>query len=157
MTKTASAPPPARGGAQRRKDALTRLEHDVDLWAATASPDGTPCMVPLSFAYVGGAVLLCTRRTNPTARNLLAGAGRITLGLGHTRDVVLVEAVAEAVEEAELRPGEGEAFVARTGGWDPRGNPAWLFFRCHPRSLRTWREENELAGRLVMREGAWLV
>ncbi|MBW1601053.1 pyridoxamine 5'-phosphate oxidase [Streptomyces sp. JJ66] len=153
----AITPPPVRGQEQRKRDVLERLEHDIDLWVATASADGVPCMVPLSFAYVGGALLLCTRRTNPTALNLLHGDGLVTLGLGHTRDVVLIEAVAEAVESGDLGDEEGAAFAARTGGWDPRGEERWLFFRCRPRTVRAWREENELKGRLLMRDGAWLV
>ena len=37
-----------------------RLAHDVDVWVATASTDGAPYLVPLSFDWDGEAVLLAT-------------------------------------------------------------------------------------------------
>ncbi|WP_340561577.1 pyridoxamine 5'-phosphate oxidase family protein [Streptomyces sp. GSL17-111] len=152
-------PAPPRPADQRKRDVLERLAHDVDVWVATASPDGVPCMVPLSFAYDGETLLLCTRRGTPTARNLLSGTGTgglARLALGHTRDVVLIEAVTEAVATDGLSPEEGASFVARTG-FDPRGRAEWVFLRCRPRTVRAWREENELAGRLLMRDGLWRV
>ncbi|MEU1880045.1 hypothetical protein ABZ470_22255 [Streptosporangium sp. NPDC020072] len=39
-----------RSRLQRRHDTEHRLAHDVDLWVASASADGVPYMVPLSFA-----------------------------------------------------------------------------------------------------------
>ncbi|WP_431780315.1 pyridoxamine 5'-phosphate oxidase family protein [Streptomyces chumphonensis] len=158
-------PAPPRPAEQRKRDVLERLAQDVDVWVATASPDGVPCMVPLSFAYDGETLLLCTGRGTPTARNLLSGraagsapgtGGLARLALGHTRDVVLVEAVTEAVATDGLSPHEGASFAARTG-FDPRGRADWVFFRCRPRTVRAWREENELAGRLLMRDGRWRV
>ncbi|MCZ7414180.1 MULTISPECIES: pyridoxamine 5'-phosphate oxidase family protein [unclassified Streptomyces] len=154
MTITESEPP--RTAEQRKRDVLRRLSRDNDVWVATASRDGQPCMVPLSFTFHDGALILCTRRTTPTARNLLSGDGQVTLGVGLTRDVVLIRAVAEAVGADGLSAAEGESFAARTG-FDPRGRADWVFFRCRPRTLRAWREENELAGRLLMRDGVWLV
>ena len=64
--------------------------------------------------------MLATPRSSPTATNLLrAGVARV--GVGPTRDVVLVDGrVTEGVDDA------------------------------------TWREANELSGRLLMRDGVWL-
>ncbi len=47
---------PPRSLEQRRRDTEHRLEHDVDLWVATASEDGAPYLVPLSFDWDGEAV-----------------------------------------------------------------------------------------------------
>lgn len=42
----ATGPRPAE---QRKREALHRLTHDIDVWCATASPAGEPCLVPLAF------------------------------------------------------------------------------------------------------------
>lgn len=93
-----TTPEPARGRTQRRQDTLDRLEKDDDAWFASASADGEPCLVPLSFVWLEGDLVICTRRTNPTARNLTP-TGRVRVTLGHTRDVVLIEGTAELVAD----------------------------------------------------------
>lgn len=32
----------------------------------------------------------------------------------------------------------------------------FAFFRIRPRSIQAWREEDELAGRWILRDGTWL-
>ncbi|MFE6036172.1 pyridoxamine 5'-phosphate oxidase family protein [Streptomyces sp. NPDC056452] len=146
---------PARGPEQRKQDVLEHLEKDDDAWVATASADGVPCLVPLSFVWDRGTLLLATRRTNPTAVNVTpSGQARVTLG--HTRDVVLIEGTAEVVEGAELPAESGDAFTAKLH-WDPRGRPAWVYLRITPDTVKAWREVNELAGRELMTEGNWLI
>ncbi|MFG2769112.1 pyridoxamine 5'-phosphate oxidase family protein [Streptomyces sp. NPDC048350] len=154
--------PLPRPRSQRKEDVLTRLRQDEDLWVATASARDQPCLVPLSFAWDvqdglpdRGTLLLCTKRTNPTARNL-APKGEVRLSLGHTRDVVLIDGTAELVEGTDLSTTSADAFAAKLA-WDPRDRPAWVYLRVTPRSVKAWREENELAERLLMRDGAWLV
>ncbi|WP_406149170.1 pyridoxamine 5'-phosphate oxidase family protein [Streptomyces sp. NBC_01012] len=145
----------ARGPEQRKQDTLDRLEKDEDLWVATASADGVPCLVPLSFVWDRGTLLMATRRTNPTAVNLTpSGQARATIG--HTRDVVLIEGTAEVVEGADLPAGSVDAFVEKLH-WDLRGRSAWVYLRLTPYVVKAWREVNELAERELMRDGAWLV
>jgi Pyridoxamine 5'-phosphate oxidase len=149
--------PPPRTREQRKQDTLNRLEHDVDVWVATADPDnGTPYLVPLSFRWDGSTLLVSTPASSPTARNLRA-TGKVRLGIGPTRDVVLVEGTVDALTAAEL-PGEvGDAFAAKAG-FDPRTlSTTYLYFRIHPQRIQAWREENELEGRELMRGGRWLV
>ncbi len=98
---------------------------------------------------------MSTRRTTPTARNLTP-RGRVRLSLGHTRDVVLLDGDAEGVEGRELDTAAADAFAAKLG-WDPRDREPWIYLRVALRTVRAWREENELAGRLLMRDGVWLV
>ncbi|RMI30726.1 pyridoxamine 5'-phosphate oxidase family protein [Streptomyces triticirhizae] len=152
MARTQAAP---RTGAQRERDVLTRLSEDKDAWVATATRDGEPSLVPLSFLWWDDTLLLNTRRANPTARDLARG-GRALISLGHTRDVVLLEATGEVLPEGGLPETVGEAFVAKAG-WDPRGRELWAFLRLRPRSIRAWREVNEMDGRHLMRDGRWLV
>ena len=52
-----------RSRAQRRRDTEHRLTHDVDLWVASASADGAPYLVPLSFDWDGEALLIATPAT----------------------------------------------------------------------------------------------
>lgn len=146
---------PVRDREQRKRDVLRRLEEDHDLWVATASAAGEPLLVPLSFVWDDGTLLMSTRRTNPTARNLTP-RGRVRLSLGHTRDVVLVDGLAEVVEGRDLPRDSADAFAAKLG-WDPRDREPWIYLRVTPRSVKAWREEDELPGRLLMRDGTWLV
>ncbi|MEU5882806.1 pyridoxamine 5'-phosphate oxidase family protein [Spirillospora sp. NPDC047279] len=146
-----------RGPVQRRQDALARLEQDVDAWVATADEKtGTPYMIPLSFLWDGTTLLVATPAASPTARNLQA-TGKVRLGIGPTRDVVLIEGTAEAVPDAEIPAATGDAFAVKTG-FDPRAETnEYLYFHIRPRRLQAWREANEIADRDLMRAGAWLV
>jgi hypothetical protein len=149
--------PAARTPDQRKRDALDRLEQDIDAWVATADGDsGTPYLVPLSFLWDGGALLIATPEASPTGRNLRA-TGKVRLGIGPTRDVVLIEGAARAVPATEIPDGIGDAFAAKTG-FDPRQlTTPYLYFRIQPLRLQAWREANELEGRELMRDGRWLV
>ncbi|MFR9724956.1 pyridoxamine 5'-phosphate oxidase family protein [Streptomyces sp. MS19] len=152
---TGSKKAPARESARRKEDTLGRLGQDVDAWVSTAGADGLPYLTPLSFVWHGGCLLMATRVTNPTARNVRAN-GRAYVSLGNTRDVVLIEAEAEAVPVEALGEAEGEAFVAKLR-WDVRSDAAYTFLRFRPVTVTAWREVNELARRHLMRDGAWLV
>jgi nitroimidazol reductase NimA-like FMN-containing flavoprotein (pyridoxamine 5'-phosphate oxidase superfamily) len=80
--------PPPRTRRQRKRDALQRLEHDIDAWVATADQGGgTPYLVPLSFLWDGDTLLVATPASSPTGRNLEA-TGKVRVGVGPTRDLV---------------------------------------------------------------------
>ena len=134
---------PARSTAQRVDDTLRRLERDVDAWVATASAEGEPCMVPLSFLWDGATLLFSTAPGNPTARNLAAG-GRARVGIGETRDVVLMECDVEPLPAAGMAPEVVDAFAAKTGF---RPGPRYVYLRMTPLWVQAWREVDELAGR----------
>ena len=149
---------PPRTRQQRKQDSLRRLEDDVDAWVATADPaSGSPYLVPLSFLWDGRHVLVATPSASPTSRNLQA-TGRVRLGIGPTRDLVLIEGVVlQAVAASQIPDQVGDAFAAKTG-FDPRQlTDPYLYFRIEPRRLQAWREANELTGRELMRDGHWLV
>ncbi|MFE0102049.1 pyridoxamine 5'-phosphate oxidase family protein [Streptomyces sp. NPDC059009] len=155
-TTPAPPPPPApRSRTDRRHDTAHRLAHDVDIWVATASPDGTPYLVPLSFHWDGEAVLVATPADSPTGRNL-AATRTARLGLGPTRDVTMIEATAEVIEVDALPRQLADAFTAHTG-FDPRTpTTPYRWFRLSPSRVQAWREANELPGRTLMRDGNWL-
>lgn len=149
--------PPPRTPHQRKQDALQRLEQDIDAWVATADPEsGVPYLVPLSFLWDGRTVLIATPASSPTGRNLQA-SGRVRLGIGPTRDVVMIEGTVQAVAATEITQEVGDAFAAKTG-FDPRRlSGPYLYFRIQPELVQAWREANELQGRELMRGGQWLV
>ncbi len=78
-----------RSRARRRRDTEHRLSHDNDVWVASASADGAPYQVPLSFDWDGEALLVATLTDSPTGGNL-AATRSVRLGLGHTRDVSMI-------------------------------------------------------------------
>ncbi|MGV9247685.1 pyridoxamine 5'-phosphate oxidase family protein [Streptomyces sp. NPDC003710] len=144
-----------RSRAQRRRDTEHRLTEDIDLWVAGASEDGVPYPVPLSFDWDGEVLLVATPTDSPTGRNLAARAVR--LGLGHTRDVSMIEGDVEVLEIDALPQERGDRFTARTG-FDPRAQATpYRWFRIFPRRIQAWREVNEMSGRELMRDGRWLV
>jgi pyridoxamine 5'-phosphate oxidase-like protein len=145
-----------RSRAERRRDTEHRLTHDIDVWVASASADGAPYLVPLSFDWDGEALLVATPKGSPTGRNL-AATRAVRLGLGDTRDVSMIEGVVEVLEIDALSPEQGDRFAARSG-FDPRvlATP-YRWFRISPRRIQAWREVNELPGRELMRDGSWLV
>jgi len=149
--------PTARTPKQRKQDTPARLENDVDAWVSTADAEGgTPYLVPLSFYWDGATLLLATPAAGPTGRNLRA-TGRARLGIGPTRDVVMVEGTVQTLEPAELPDGLGDTFAAKTG-FDPRQlTTPYLYFRVTPQRVQAWREADELAGRDLMRDGEWIV
>ena len=140
--------------AERRRETLARLKGDVDVWVATARGD-IPHLIPLSFLWDGARLLLATPDASVTARNLRA-TGRARLTLGTTRDVVVIEGTAESLPLAAVAASVADAFAARTG-FDPRQSAARMaFIWIRPRRIQAWREECELAGRELMRDGVWL-
>lgn len=147
--------PPPRPRQQRLRDTLHRLEDDIDAWVATADAGGTPYLVPLSFLWDGDTLLVATAAASPTGRNLQA-TGKARLALGHTRDVVLVDATAQTLEPTEVTTDVGNAFAVKTG-FDPRQPTGYLYTRIRPQRVQAWREVNELADRDIMRDGHWII
>jgi hypothetical protein len=145
-----------RPRARRRRDTEQRLAHDVDVWVATASADGEPYLVPLSFDWDGESLLLATPASSPTGRNL-ARTRAARLGLGPTRDVTMVEGTVDVLGMDELPRERGDRFAEHTG-FDPRTlSTPYRWFRVTPQRVQAWREVDELAERELMRDGRWLV
>lgn len=145
-----------RSRGQRRQDTEYRLTHDVDLWVATASPGGVPHLIPLSFDWDGEVLLVATPGDSVTGKNL-ANARTVRLGLGHTRDVCVIDGDVQVLDIDALLPERGDRFAERTG-FDPRAlSTPYRWFRISPRRIQSWREENELSGRDLMRDGRWLI
>lgn len=141
-----------RTRTQRIADSAALLEHVVDCWVATSGPDGA-WLVPLSFVWWEDELLLATDRSSRTCRNIEADP-RVRIGLGPTRDVVMLDGRAVLTAAADLTRDEVDAYVEKCGS-DPRG---WAdtVVRVRLDRAQAWREENELRGRTLMRDGRWL-
>ena len=146
----------ARDGATRKADTLKMLATPaIDVWVATAAAPGVPHLVPLSLAWVDERVVIALEASSPTARNL-AASGEARLAVGPTRDVVRINAVLERAADVKADKSLGAAYVAQAD-WDPRGLAGYVFIVLRPVRVQAWRESNEIPGRTLMRDGAWLV
>ncbi|MET9555071.1 pyridoxamine 5'-phosphate oxidase family protein [Streptomyces sp. NPDC006645] len=144
-----------RRTAERVRETLARLVAERDLWVSTAHPEHGPHQVPLWFLWDGRAVWMCTGAASVTARNVREEP-RVRLSLPDTSDVVLLQGEAECFLDQEVPAGAAEAFAGRFG-WDPRAEEgSFLYIRVVPTTVRAWRGEPELRGRVVMRDGVWL-
>ena len=141
----------ARDFATRKGDVLARLrEPALDGWVATAG-DGGVHLVPLSLAWLDGCVVVAVESSSRTAVNLRADP-KVRVGMGHTRDVVMVE----GRFEREAPAGEVGQRYAEQADWDPRGAEGYVYLVIRPTRIQAWRESNELPGRTLMRDGEWL-
>jgi pyridoxamine 5'-phosphate oxidase-like protein len=148
--------PEPRSRPQRRQDTEYRLTHDVDVWVSSASPEGVPHLVPLSFDWDGQELVLATPRESVTGKNL-ATTGTVRLGLGHTRDVCMIEGEVKVLEIDALPQQRADRFAERTG-FDPRTlSTPYRWFLISPRRIQAWREANELRGRELMQDGRWSI
>ena len=142
---------------QRRADTLAKLSAPAaDAWVATAAADAGGYLVPLSLAWIDDRVVLATEADSATARNIISHR-RARLGLGPTRDVVMIDAELEQVYSLEEVPVGLARRYAMQADWDPRESGGLMrFLVLRPLRIQAWREVNELPGRTLMRAGAWL-
>ncbi len=146
---------PPRSTAQRQADTLARLASAVDCWVPSTSVRGDAYLIPLSFVWYGGRIILATLAESNTVRSLRR-SGRMRVALDGTRDVVIVSGEVAIVEQNALDEPAAEAFRAAAGFEPRREANTYVYLVLTPRSILAWREENELAGREIMRDGRWL-
>jgi hypothetical protein len=139
---------------QRKADTLRKLEAlAADVWVASSS-GGKAHLIPLSYAWHDGFVVIACEDSSLTARNVLAG-GAARLGFGPTRDVVMIDATLERAEPITAVADEIADAYASQSGWDARVVPNNVMVFLKPQRIQAWREANEIAGRTLMRDGAW--
>ena len=72
-------------------------------------------------------------------------SGKVRLGIGSTRDPLLIEGTVHALAATEISNEVGDAFAAKTG-FDPRQlMSSYRYFRIHAQRLQAWREANRSA------------
>jgi hypothetical protein len=150
-----------RSRDQRKADTLRKLSASTaDVWVATAGVDATgnasPYLVPLSLAWIDERVVLATEADSVTARNVIS-RGTARLGLGPTRDVVMIDAKLERVYNLDEVPDDVAQRYARQADWDPRESGGGMrFLVLRPVRIQAWQEVDELPGRTLMRDGEWI-
>jgi hypothetical protein len=148
--------PEPRNRETRKADTLAMLARPaLDCWVATASASDGPHLVPLSLAWMDERLVIALEQSAVTTRNLTA-SGSARVGVGPTRDVVMIDAVLERVVDVADDDAVGAAYVAQAD-WDPRGSTDYVFAVLRPVRIQAWREANEIPGRTLMRDGTWLV
>jgi hypothetical protein len=150
-----------RDAQTRTADTLAKLNaRGDDVWVASASMDGTQPqahLIPLSLAWIDDCVVVAAPAQQQTARNIVE-QGKARLALGPTRDVVIIDADLRAAINVNEAPADFAERYAAQAGWDPRQEGAdYAYLVLRPRRIQAWREANELAGRTLMRAGAWLI
>ena len=147
--------PGVRDRETRTADTLAMLTtQGIDVWVATASAAGDPYLVPVSLAWVDGRAVIAVAKSSLTAVNLTT-SGVARLAVGPTRDVVMIDAVLEDVVDVAAAEGLGSAYATQAD-WDPRDDTGYVFLVLRPVRIQAWREANEIPGRTLMRDGAWL-
>lgn len=147
-----------RTAEQRKADTLAKLTGSAaDCWVASAPTTGPGYLVPLSLHWTGERLVIAVESTSITARNIL-DTRSARVGLGQTRDVVMIDAVLEAEHPAADAPADIADGYASQSDWDPRRAPeGYVYLVLRPTRIQAWREVGELVGRTLMREGSWLV
>ena len=123
---------------------------------ASASPSGAVHLVPVSHTWNGTEVVVATGPSSPTVANITANP-KVRLALGETRDVVMIDAVlVSAVPLLMPRRHWPMGMPPRPGGTrTDEGDYVYLVLGCE--RIQVSGEGEELAGRTVMRNGAWVV
>lgn len=146
-----------RSPGERKADALAKLTaENANVWVASASPTGAVHLVPVSHTWNGKQIVLATEPGSRTVANITANP-RVRLALGDTRDVVMVDAVlAETVPQSKAPVALAEGYATQAG-WDPRTDSGdYVYLVLGLERIQVWREAEDLAGRTVMRDGAWV-
>jgi len=141
---------------ERKADALAKLTaSDTNVWVASSSPTGDVHLVPVSHTWNGHQIVLATEPGSRTVANVTTNP-RVSLALGDTRDVVMIDAVlAETVPKSTAPAALAEGYAAQAG-WDPQTDGDYVYLVFGPERIEVWREAEDLAGRTVMRNGAWV-
>ena len=147
-----------RSTEERKADTLAKLAAvDANVWVGSASPSGAVHLVPVSHTWNGTEVVVATEPSSKTVANVKANP-KVRLALGDTRDVVMIDADLVMVVPTPDAPAALADGYAAQAGWDPRTDGGdYVYLVLRPERIQAWREAEELAGRTVMRNGAWVV
>ena len=102
---------------------------------------------------------------NPAPEHLAVSGGALRINgqpgdtwqsANSARNVVMLDAVLDKSVDVADSGALGDAYAAQAD-WDPRGSQGYLFLVLRPVRIQAWREVDEIPGRTLMRDGAWLV
>ena len=141
-----------RTAESRIEQTKARLDLELDAWLGTANSD-RPWLVPLSFLWHDGALLFGINASATTSWNIRA-SGRARVALADPRDVVLIDGMATVSDITDLNEDVAARYLKKHAS-DVR---AWAtgLLTVTPTKIQAWREEPELEGKVIMRDGVWL-
>ena len=140
----------------RKTDVLATLEKQRDVWLATADPAGRTRLIAASGWWDGTDLVIATRGTSRTARNLSMNPGA-EVACGTPADAIVLDVQMIDSSAVEDTPELCKGFAAAVG-WDPReAGEGWMFFRLRPTRIQAFRGYDEVEGRDVMLRSHWLV
>jgi hypothetical protein len=147
-----------RSPDEGKADALAQLTAvEANVWIASASPSGAVHLVPVTHTWNGNQIVLATEPGSCTVANVTVNP-QVRLALGETRDVVMIDAVlTEAVPRSEAPAALADGYAVQAG-WAPRTDGSdYVYLVFGPERIQVWREAEDVTGRTVMRNGAWVV
>ncbi|GAA2411540.1 hypothetical protein GCM10010191_21000 [Actinomadura vinacea] len=159
MTAPAQGRPRGGGGAPprsadvRKRDALELLGAARHAWVASGGGDG-PHLIPLACVWDGTRVALSTRAGSRTVRNLRR-LGRVRLAFGSAVDVVLLDGEVAITAPGDVPAATRDALAALP--LDPERVPGCVYLFVTPRRVQAWRHLGEMADRVIMTDGRWVV
>ncbi|MFI6868560.1 pyridoxamine 5'-phosphate oxidase family protein [Nocardia sp. NPDC050406] len=153
MTAESMQPPTPRTLAQRRADALKRLESNHQMWLATAGDGLGPHLIPVSYTWNTTTLTTATFEHSRTVANLRA-TQRARVAIGDTADVIMIDATASLIPVDEIDPTAADGY-ARVSH-DPRTMPGFVYIQLAPQRIQVWNGFHEFPGRTVMADGQWL-
>nr|WP_246253596.1 pyridoxamine 5'-phosphate oxidase family protein [Isoptericola chiayiensis] len=130
--------------------------HSADPTGQDDSGAAQPYLIPLSLVWLNERILLALSAASRTARSITT-TSTTRLALGHTRDVVLVDAVLEHTVPVFQAPADLAEGYAAQADWDPRDAPdGYVYLVLRPERIQAWREVDEMPGRVLLRDGEWV-
>ena len=118
-----------------------RMEASRNYWISTTRPDGRPHAAPVWGVWFEGVIYFGTARDSRKARNLRANP-EMVVHLESGDDCVILEGVAQEVEDSSLRRRVGRAYAAKYG-LDAVGEAgASPLYALRPRVALAWRESD---------------
>lgn len=144
-----------RDAATRKADVLAALEKQKDVWLATSDVAGRPHLIAVSAWWDGHELVIATRGTTKTARNLgMSPAAKVARGA--PSDAIVIDAQMIDSSAVEDSTALASGFAAAVG-WDPReAGDGWMLFRLRPTRIQAYRGYDEIKGRDVMLRSRWL-
>ncbi|HUD11288.1 MAG TPA: pyridoxamine 5'-phosphate oxidase family protein [Candidatus Saccharimonadia bacterium] len=143
-----------RTAKERQDDTLYKLLHERDVWVATADASGRAHLVPFSLVWDGEHIIAATEILSRTIKNIRV-SGQARLAIGDTRDVVIIEVQIKIMPLESASTEMGDLFLKRTG-WHPRDAQREAYLLMTPIIIQAWKNEEELHGRTIMKDGIWI-
>ena len=118
-----------------------RMAESRNYWIGTARPDGRPHVMPVWGVWLDETFYFGTGRESAKARNLARNPA-LVVHLESGDDVVILEGVAEEVEDGALRARLAEAYGSKYDPYRPDPDEMGLVFALRPRLAYAWQERD---------------